>query len=100
MDVVDRARRRYRHRFLKLELTPLPRDAAFVLASGAAGAQLPETVAALLAEARGVTRSSSRRRSATSWNEVFCAARTAGSSSRARPKTWPSPLSSRRPCKL
>jgi ABC-type transport system substrate-binding protein/class 3 adenylate cyclase len=53
LDLADRARRRHRHRFVEIELAPLPRDLAFVLASGAAGAELPKTVAALLAERSG-----------------------------------------------
>jgi ABC-type transport system substrate-binding protein/class 3 adenylate cyclase len=53
LDLADRARRRYRHRFLEIELAPLPQDEAVTLASGAAGAELPETVAALLAERSG-----------------------------------------------
>src|SRR5919198_1295080 len=53
LDLADRARRRYRHRFLELELTPLPAEAARELAAAAAQAELPEEVAALLAERSG-----------------------------------------------
>jgi class 3 adenylate cyclase len=53
LDLADRARRRFRHRFLEIELKPLPQDAALRLAAGAAGADLPEAVAELLAERSG-----------------------------------------------
>ena len=52
-DLAERARRRYRHRFVEIELTSLPQRAAVELASGAAGAALPETVALILAERSG-----------------------------------------------
>ena len=52
-DLAERARRRYRHRFHEVELTALEPQASLELASGAAGAQLPDTVAALLAERSG-----------------------------------------------
>jgi ABC-type transport system substrate-binding protein/class 3 adenylate cyclase len=52
-DLAERARRRYRHRFVEVELTSLPQNAALELATEAAGAALPETVAVLLAERSG-----------------------------------------------
>ena len=51
--VVDRARRRYRHRFRELELGALAPDATRQLADSRAGAELPEAVAELLAERSG-----------------------------------------------
>src|SRR5204862_1275427 len=54
-DLAERARRRYRHRFLELALAPLDSEAALGLAAGAAGAELPPSVAALLAERSGGT---------------------------------------------
>jgi ABC-type transport system substrate-binding protein/class 3 adenylate cyclase len=53
LDLADRARRRYRHRFLELELTPLSPGAARQLAVATAQAELPEQVADLLAERSG-----------------------------------------------
>jgi ABC-type transport system substrate-binding protein/class 3 adenylate cyclase len=53
LDLADRARRRYRHRFLELELEPLSPDAARELAVATAQAELPEQVADLLAERSG-----------------------------------------------
>jgi predicted ATPase len=53
LDLVDRARRRYRHRFLEVELAPLSPDAARELAVLSADAELPEQVAASLAERSG-----------------------------------------------
>jgi ABC-type transport system substrate-binding protein/class 3 adenylate cyclase len=52
-DLAERARRRFRHRFLELDLGPLETAAAVELAEGAAGAELPAAVAALLAERSG-----------------------------------------------
>src|SRR5262249_12523560 len=52
-DLAEQARRRYRHRFVELSLTALPPTAAAELAAGAAGADIPEQVAALLAERSG-----------------------------------------------
>jgi ABC-type transport system substrate-binding protein/class 3 adenylate cyclase len=52
-DLAERARRRYRHRFRELAIEPLEAEAAIGLAVGAAGAELPETVATLLAERSG-----------------------------------------------
>jgi ABC-type transport system substrate-binding protein/class 3 adenylate cyclase len=47
------ARQRYPHRYRELELRPLPADASRSLATTAAGAELPESVAELLAERAG-----------------------------------------------
>jgi len=52
-DLAERAHRRYRHRFVEVELAPLDPTSALGLAAGAAGAELPRTVAALLAERSG-----------------------------------------------
>jgi ABC-type transport system substrate-binding protein/class 3 adenylate cyclase len=52
-DLAERARRRFRHRYHELELQPLEQAAALELASGAAGAELPEIVGAVLAERSG-----------------------------------------------
>jgi len=52
-DLAERAHRRFRHRFLELPLVPLGRDAAVVLAARAAGAELPASVASVLAERSG-----------------------------------------------
>ena len=52
-DLTERARRRYRHRFEELQLVPLEQTAAVELAFSAAAAQLPDQVAALLAERSG-----------------------------------------------
>jgi class 3 adenylate cyclase len=52
-DLAERARRRYRHRFLELALEPLDPEASLGLAMGAADAELPHSVAALLAERSG-----------------------------------------------
>jgi ABC-type transport system substrate-binding protein/class 3 adenylate cyclase len=51
--LAEQARRRYRHRFEALELAPLEQGTAVELAAGAAGAALPDPVAALLAERSG-----------------------------------------------
>jgi ABC-type transport system substrate-binding protein/class 3 adenylate cyclase len=51
--VVDRARRRHRHRFLELELGALPAEASRELAASRAGAELPDLVAGLLIERSG-----------------------------------------------
>jgi ABC-type transport system substrate-binding protein len=53
LDLADRARRRYRHRFLELELAPLSPEAARELAALSADAELPEQVASVLAERSG-----------------------------------------------
>ena len=53
LDLAERARRRYRHRFSELELAPLRTDDAASLAASAAGAELPEAVATVLAERSG-----------------------------------------------
>jgi ABC-type transport system substrate-binding protein/class 3 adenylate cyclase len=53
LDLADRARRRYRHRFLEVELAPLPPEAARELAVLSANAELPEEVASALAERSG-----------------------------------------------
>jgi ABC-type transport system substrate-binding protein/class 3 adenylate cyclase len=53
LDLADRARRRYRHRFLELELAPLSPDASRELADATAQADLPEQVTAALAERSG-----------------------------------------------
>ena len=47
------ARQRYPHRFREIELRPLPDDASRVLAATVAGAELPESVAELLAVRAG-----------------------------------------------
>jgi ABC-type transport system substrate-binding protein/class 3 adenylate cyclase len=52
-DVAERARRRFRHRFLELDLDPLEPQVAAELAVRAAGAELPSAVSALLAERSG-----------------------------------------------
>ena len=52
-DLDRRARRRYRHRFEELELLPLEQPEAVDARAGAAGASLPDPVAALLAERSG-----------------------------------------------
>jgi ABC-type transport system substrate-binding protein/class 3 adenylate cyclase len=52
-DLAEHARRRYRHRFVELALEPLEPQAALGLAASAAGAELPDAVAALLAERSG-----------------------------------------------
>jgi ABC-type transport system substrate-binding protein/class 3 adenylate cyclase len=49
----ERARQRYPHRYREIELRALPPDAARSLAASAAGAELPEQVADLLAERAG-----------------------------------------------
>jgi ABC-type transport system substrate-binding protein/class 3 adenylate cyclase len=49
----ERARQRYPHRFREIDVRPLPPDASRVLASGAAGGEIPESVAELLAERSG-----------------------------------------------
>ena len=53
LDLADRARRRYRHRFLELELAPLSPEASRELAGVTAQAELPERVAAALTERSG-----------------------------------------------
>ncbi len=45
----ERARQRHPHRFREIELHPLPEDASRALATSVAGAELPESVAELLA---------------------------------------------------
>lgn len=49
----ERARQRYPHRYREIELRPLPADASRTLAAASAGAELPESVAELLAERAG-----------------------------------------------
>jgi ABC-type transport system substrate-binding protein/class 3 adenylate cyclase len=49
----ERARQRYPHRYREIELRALPPDAARTLVASAAGAELPEQVADLLAERAG-----------------------------------------------
>ncbi|HET8605859.1 MAG TPA: ABC transporter substrate-binding protein [Gaiellaceae bacterium] len=49
----ERARQRFPHRYKEIELRPLPPDASRLLAADAAGAELPESVAELLAERAG-----------------------------------------------
>lgn len=61
----ERARQRHPHRYREIELRPLPDDASRSLATAAAGAELPDSVAELLAIRAEGTRSSSRRRSTT-----------------------------------
>jgi ABC-type transport system substrate-binding protein/class 3 adenylate cyclase len=51
--VVDRARRRHRHRFVELELGPLEPGAARQLAAARAGAELPEHAGQILVERSG-----------------------------------------------
>jgi ABC-type transport system substrate-binding protein/class 3 adenylate cyclase len=53
LDLGDRARRRFRHRFVELELSPLPGEAAKELAVASARAELPEDVKAVLVERSG-----------------------------------------------
>lgn len=52
-DLAEHARRRFRHRFLQIDLEPLEPEAAVELAEGAAAAELPAAVGALLAERAG-----------------------------------------------
>jgi ABC-type transport system substrate-binding protein/class 3 adenylate cyclase len=52
-DLVDRARRRFRHRFREIALAPLDADDCASLAATAAGAEFPAVVADLLAERSG-----------------------------------------------
>ena len=49
----ERARQRYPHRYREIEVRPLPADASRTLAALAAGGELPESVAELLAERSG-----------------------------------------------
>jgi ABC-type transport system substrate-binding protein len=49
----EHARQRYPHRYREIELRPLPDDASRTLATAAAGAELPESVADLLAMRAG-----------------------------------------------
>jgi ABC-type transport system substrate-binding protein/class 3 adenylate cyclase len=49
----ERARQRYPHRYKEIEVRPLPPDVSRVLAVGAAGGEIPDTVAELLAERSG-----------------------------------------------
>jgi ABC-type transport system substrate-binding protein/class 3 adenylate cyclase len=49
----ERARQRYPHRYKEIEVRPLPPDVSRVLAIGAAGGEIPDTVAELLAERSG-----------------------------------------------
>ncbi|HJQ50815.1 MAG TPA: ABC transporter substrate-binding protein [Gaiellaceae bacterium] len=53
LDLRDRARRRFRHRFVELELSPLPVAAAQELAVASARAELPDEVTAVLVERSG-----------------------------------------------
>jgi ABC-type transport system substrate-binding protein/class 3 adenylate cyclase len=53
LDLADHARRRYRHRFLELELAPLSPQAARDLAVATADADLPEQLASVLVERSG-----------------------------------------------
>jgi ABC-type transport system substrate-binding protein/class 3 adenylate cyclase len=53
LDLSDRARRRFRHRFVELELSPLPGEAAQELAVASARAELPDEVKAVLVERSG-----------------------------------------------
>ena len=53
LDLADRARRRYRHRFVELELAPLSQQAARDLALATADADLPEQLASVLVERSG-----------------------------------------------
>jgi ABC-type transport system substrate-binding protein/class 3 adenylate cyclase len=52
-DLSDRARRRYRHRYLELELAPLSPEETAELAAGSAGARPSGQLAAFLAERTG-----------------------------------------------
>jgi ABC-type transport system substrate-binding protein/class 3 adenylate cyclase len=49
----ERARQRFPHRYREIELRPLPGDASRLLAETIAGAELPESVADLLADRAG-----------------------------------------------
>jgi ABC-type transport system substrate-binding protein/class 3 adenylate cyclase len=49
----ERARQRYPHRYKEIEVQPLPPDASRALAVGAAGGEIPDSVAELLAERSG-----------------------------------------------
>jgi ABC-type transport system substrate-binding protein/class 3 adenylate cyclase len=49
----ERARQRYPHRYKEIEVRPLPPDASRSLAVSAAGAEIPDPVADLLAERSG-----------------------------------------------
>jgi ABC-type transport system substrate-binding protein/class 3 adenylate cyclase len=49
----ERARQRYPHRYKEIEVRPLPPDASKSLAVAAAGAEIPDSVAELLAERSG-----------------------------------------------
>ena len=49
----ERARQRYPHRYKEIEVQPLPPDASRVLAVGAAGGEIPDSVAELLTERSG-----------------------------------------------
>jgi ABC-type transport system substrate-binding protein/class 3 adenylate cyclase len=51
--LVDRARRRFRHLFLELELEPLPDAEVRSLAKAVAGGELPEELVEILAERSG-----------------------------------------------
>lgn len=53
LDLADRARRRFRHRFFELELSPLLDEAAKELAVASARAELPHEVKAVLVERSG-----------------------------------------------
>jgi ABC-type transport system substrate-binding protein/class 3 adenylate cyclase len=53
LDLADRARRRYRHRFVELELAPLSPQAGRELAVATADADLPEQLASVLVERSG-----------------------------------------------
>src|SRR5919198_3575032 len=49
----ERARQQYPHRYREIEVQPLPPDASRTLAHGAAGGELPDPVAELLAQRAG-----------------------------------------------
>src|SRR5919197_6740382 len=49
----ERARQQYPHRYREIEVHPLPPDASRALAVGAAGGEIPDPVAELLAERSG-----------------------------------------------
>jgi hypothetical protein len=53
LDLADRARRRYRHRYVELELKPLAADATRSLAVASAGAEMPDQVLNVLADRSG-----------------------------------------------
>lgn len=53
LDLADRARRRFRHRFVEMALSPLAAEAARELAVASAHAELPDEVKAVLADRSG-----------------------------------------------